>query len=186
VKLPAEWYQRDVLEVAPDLIGTTIVHGDRRGMITEVEAYLGPEDLASHTRFGITKRNAVMFGPGGISYVYLCYGVHEMFNIVTGVDGQGQAVLVRAVHVDDDDPSIGRGPGKVTTALGLNRTHGGKDLTLAPLHLLARTIEPPIATGPRIGVDFAGEWAARPYRFWWRDHRSVSKPSKAKPRRARR
>jgi DNA-3-methyladenine glycosylase len=148
-------------------------------VIVETEAYLGPEDLASHTRFGITERNSVMFGPGGRSYVYLCYGIHEMFNIVTGPDGHGQAVLIRAVapHAGlGDDPQIGRGPGKVTKALGIDRSHNRKDLAKGPLFVAAREAESvAISTGPRVGVDYAGkDWASRPYRFWWTDHPSVS------------
>jgi len=188
-KLPVAWYRRDVLTVARELIGCALVHGTRAGIITECEAYGGPEDKASHTRFGPTARTSVMFGPGGVSYVYLCYGVHEMFNIVTGEDGEGQAVLIRAiaplVGFAGDDPKVGRGPGKVTRALALDRSHDRKDL-VASAQLFVAAIEhataPPIATGPRVGVDFAGEWAAKPYRFWWDGHASVSKASSSKPK----
>src|SRR6266576_6176060 len=96
-RLPPAWFQRDAARVARDLVGCALVHRRRAGMIVETEAYLGPDDLASHARFGPTARTSVMFGPGGISYVYLCYGIHQMFNIVTGPAGQGQAVLIRAV-----------------------------------------------------------------------------------------
>jgi DNA-3-methyladenine glycosylase len=188
-RLPTEWFRRDVVTVAQDLVGTILVHGNKAGVIVETEAYLGPEDLASHTRFGPTARNAVMFGPGGVSYVYLCYGIHEMFNIVTGEDGQGQAVLIRAIAPYaglPDDPAIGRGPGKVTKALAIDRSHDRKNLAKGPLYVAAPAEAPElaawtdvparaIATGPRIGVDFAGEWAARPYRFWWNAHPSVSR-----------
>ncbi|MBA2544732.1 MAG: DNA-3-methyladenine glycosylase, partial [Deltaproteobacteria bacterium] len=153
-------------------------------------AYLGPEDLASHTRFGPTARTSVMFGPGGVSYVYLCYGVHEMFNIVTGEDGQGQAVLIRAIAPLSgipDDKKIGRGPGKVTKALGIDRSLDRKHLGRGPLFIAEVDLSQPpgiawtdvpardVASGPRVGVDFAGDdWKARPLRFWWRDHPSVS------------
>jgi DNA-3-methyladenine glycosylase len=191
-RLPTEWFRRDVIAVARDLIGTVLVHGKRAGVIVETEAYLGPEDKASHTRFGITARNAVMFGPGGVAYVYLCYGIHEMMNIVTGEDGQGQAVLVRAIAPYAglaDDAQVGRGPGKVTKALGIDRTLDRKSLAKGPL-FVAGHVEAPretmttawakapartIASGPRIGVDYAGDdWKARPLRFWWADHPSVS------------
>src|SRR5689334_22449200 len=148
-------------------------------MIVETEAYLGPEDLASHARFGPTARTSVMFGPGGVSYVYLCYGIHQMFNIVTGAAGEGQAVLIRAIAPLaglPDDPAVGRGPGKVTKALGLDRRHDRQDLALGPLFVAATDARPRLARGPRIGVDYAGAWAARPLRFWWRDHPSVSRP----------
>ncbi len=188
-RLPTEWFRRDVVTVAQDLVGTILVHGKKAGVIVETEAYLGPEDKASHTRFGLTARNSVMFGPGGVSYVYLCYGIHEMFNIVTGEDGQGQAVLIRAVAPYAglaDDPEVGRGPGKVTKALAIDRSHDRKSLAKGPLYVAAPAEVPKlaawedvparaIATGPRVGVDFAGEWAAKPLRFWWSDHPSVSR-----------
>ena len=177
-RLPAAWFHRDALVVARELIGCVLVHRRRAGIIVETEAYLGPEDLASHARFGPTARTSVMFGPGGVAYVYLCYGIHQMFNIVTGAGGSGQAVLIRAIapHAGlPDDPAIGRGPGKVTTALLLDRSHDRRDLARGALFVAPAPTPPPaIATGPRVGVDYAGAWAARPYRFWWRDHPSVS------------
>jgi DNA-3-methyladenine glycosylase len=177
---PASFFQRDAVAVAHALIGCVLVHEQRAGMIVEAEAYLGPEDLASHARFGGgagTSRTRVMFGPGGVSYVYLCYGIHEMFNIVTGEAGQGQAVLIRAIAPSvglPDDPHVGRGPGKVTTALGLDRRHDRKDLARGSLFVARGEPPPEVARGPRIGVDYAGPWAAEPLRFWWRDHPSVS------------
>jgi DNA-3-methyladenine glycosylase len=164
--------------VARKLIGCALVHGDRAGLVVETEAYLGPEDLASHARFGPTQRTSVMFGPGGVSYVYLCYGIHQMFNIVTGVAGDGQAVLIRAIAPYlglPGDPSTGRGPGKVTQALALDRRHDRRDLAHGDLFVAAAVAAPRIARGPRIGVAYAGAWAARPLRFWWRDHPSVSR-----------
>ncbi|MCX5748370.1 MAG: DNA-3-methyladenine glycosylase [Proteobacteria bacterium] len=178
-RLPASWFRRDVLTVARELIGCALVHRRRAGLITECEAYLGPEDRASHARFGPTPRTSVMFGVGGRSYVYLCYGVHEMFNIVTGEAGDGQAVLIRAIAPLvglPDDAAVGRGPGKVTVALGLDRRHDRRDLGKGALYVATTARAPSaIATGPRIGVDYAGAWAARPYRFWWQGHPSVSK-----------
>ena len=114
-RLGREFFARDARTVARALIGAVLVHRRRAGVIVETEAYLGPEDRASHARFGPTARTAVMFGPGGFSYVYLCYGIHELFNIVTGAAGQGQAVLVRAIAPLaglPDDPAVGRGPGR--------------------------------------------------------------------------
>jgi len=187
-RLPPAWFQRDVITVAKELVGCALVHRSRAGMIVETEAYMGPDDLASHARFGPTARTSVMFGPGGVSYVYLCYGIHQMFNIVTGPQGSGQAVLIRAIAPLDglpDDPSVGRGPGKVTTALGLDRSHDRKDLATGQLFVAAHVHDAPIATGPRIGVDYAGEWAARPLRFWWKDHPSVSRGTRAAESRSR-
>ena len=119
-----------------------------------------------------------MFGRGGIAYVYLCYGIHEMFNIITGPAGDGQAVLIRAIAPYfglPDDPQIGRGPGKVTTALGIDRSLDRKSLATGPLFVAEGPRPDDIATGPRVGVDYAKAWAAKPYRFWWRGHASVSR-----------
>jgi len=177
-RLPAAFFARGAQAVARALVGCVLVHRDRAGLIVETEAYLGPDDLASHARFGPTPRTSVMFGPGGVSYVYLCYGIHQMFNIVTGGDGQGQAVLIRAVAPYlglPDDPSVGRGPGKVTQALGLDRRHDRKDLARGDLFVAAAPVAPRVARGPRIGVAYAGVWADKPLRFWWRDHAAVSR-----------
>lgn len=186
-RLPAAFFVDDATAVARKLIGCALVHGERAGLVVETEAYLGPEDLASHARFGPTQRTSVMFGPGGVSYVYLCYGIHQMFNIVTGSAGEGQAVLIRAIAPYlglPDDPSTGRGPGKVTQALGLDRRHDRRDLARGDLFVAAISRAAPtrIARGPRVGVAYAGAWANRPLRFWWRDHPAVSRP--AAPRRS--
>jgi len=182
-RLERAWFARDARVVARGLIGCALVHAGRAGMIVEAEAYLGPEDRASHARFGPTARTAVMFGPGGVSYVYLCYGVHEMFNVVTGRDGAAGAVLIRAIAPLiglPDDAAVGRGPGKVTRALAIDRSHDrlaldGDDLFVAEHRRPAR-----IAVGPRIGVDYAGPWAAEPLRFSWPAHAAVS--GRATPR----
>ena len=182
-RLPAAWFQRDVVVVAKDLIGCALVHKQRAGMIVETEAYLGPDDAASHARFGPTARTSVMFGPGGVSYVYLCYGIHQMFNIVTGDEGEGQAVLIRAIAPLvglGDDPSIGRGPGKVTKALGIDRSLDRKPLTTGSLYVAKLSGNAVIESGPRVGVDYAGDdWAKRPLRFWWKGHPAVSKTRRA-------
>ncbi len=182
-RLPQAFFDREAAEVARGLIGCALVHGDRAGMIVETEAYIGPHDLACHARVGPTARTSVMFGPAGRSYVYLCYGIHEMFNIVTGAEGDGQAVLVRAVAPLDglgDDLAIGRGPGKVTRALAIDRRHNKRDLGDGELYVAAHATPPKIATGPRIGVDYAGErWAKRKLRFWWPGHAAVSRLKKA-------
>ena len=179
-RLPASWFARDAAIVARALIGCALVHRQRAGIIVETEAYGGPEDLASHARFGPTPRTSVMFGPGGISYVYLCYGIHQLFNVVTGAPGHGQAVLIRAIAPNvglPDEPAIGRGPGKVSTALALDRRHDRRDLARGALFIASALTPPEISVGPRIGVAFAGAWAALPLRFWWRDHPSVSRQS---------
>jgi DNA-3-methyladenine glycosylase len=177
-RLPQQFFAREAAEVARALIGCAIVHGERAGMIVETEAYIGPQDRACHARFGPTARTSVMFGPAGRSYVYLCYGIHEMFNIVTGPDGVGQAVLVRAVAPIanlGDDPAVGRGPGKVTRALAIDRGHDRLDLGVGELYIAEHVVPPKIASGPRIGVDYAGSWARRKLRFWWPGHAAVSR-----------
>jgi DNA-3-methyladenine glycosylase len=157
------------------------VHGDRAGRIVEAEAYLGPDDLASHARFGRTARNAVMFGPGGRAYVYLCYGIHEMFNVVAGVDGEAGAVLIRALEPVagiDGGAGAARGPGKLTRALGITREHNGADLSADPRLYIAAgapVAAERIAVGPRVGVDYAGAWIEAPLRFWVAGHPSVSR-----------
>jgi len=179
-RLPPAFFRRDSAIVARELLGCALVHRGRAGIIVETEAYGGPEDRASHARFGPTARNQVMFGPGGVTYVYLCYGIHQLFNVVTGGDGQPQAVLIRAIAPYlglPDDPAVGRGPGKLTVALGIDARHDRRDLSRGAL-FVARAPgggAPAIAIGPRIGVDYAGEWAARPLRYWWRDHPAVSR-----------
>jgi len=178
-RLPPAFFHRNVVTVARELIGCALVHRKRAAMIVETEAYMGPEDLASHARFGPTARTSVMFGPGGISYVYLCYGIHEMFNIVTGTEGEGQAVLIRAVAplvgLPTNEVSVGRGPGKVTKALALDRHHDRKDLATGQLYVASYVAPPRIAKGPRVGVAYAGAWAKKPLRFSWPGHPSVSK-----------
>lgn len=178
-RLPLSAYRVAHAEAARALLGCALVHGERAAIIVETEAYLGPQDRASHARFGPTDRNRVMFGPGGVAYVYLCYGVHEMFNVVTGEDGDAGAVLIRAVAPLSglpDDAAVGRGPGKVTKALGLHRRHSGLSLDGDELFIAARETAPRIASGPRVGVDYAGAWARRRLRFAIAGHASVSRP----------
>lgn len=182
-RLPPRWFQRDTELVARALIGCALVHGARAAMIVEAEAYLDERDLASHARFGPTPRNQVMFGPGGVTYVYLCYGVHEMFNVVTGAAGTAGAVLIRAAAAlvglpEPVDDAALRGPGKLTRALGLSRAHDRRPLDDDAL-FIARWRRVPaaaIARSPRIGVAYAGAWAARPLRFTLAGHPAVSGP----------
>lgn len=192
-RLGARFYRRPPEVVARALLGKLLVHRGRAGVIVETEAYQGPEDRASHARFGPTARNRVMFGPGGVSYVYLCYGVHDLFNVVAGPDGQPGAVLVRALEPHrglPDDLGCARGPGKLTRALAIGRDHSGIDLTASErLTITAgRTVKPAqVAVGPRVGVDYAGDWAEAPLRFWIEGSPAVSRhPGKRAPRRRKR
>jgi len=160
--LSQSFYARSVLDVAPDLLGKYLISDYGEGIITEVEAYDGPKDLACHGRFGKTDRTEVMFGPGGYWYVYLIYGMYHMFNVVTGKDGYPSAVLIRAV-------SNWNGPGKLTKAMNIDKSFNGVKIDPASkLWIEDRGIEvkeSDIIKKPRIGVDYAGKWAKKPYRF---------------------
>lgn len=181
-RLSVTFFRRKTEVVARALIGKLIVHGERAGIIVECEAYLGREDRASHARFGETKRSRVMFGPGGIAYVYLCYGMYDMFNVVTGRNRVAGAVLVRALaphHGLGADPAVARGPGKLCRAMGITREHSGVDLATDAQLFIARgphrVAAERVVTGPRVGIDYAGEWIEAPLRFWIRDHPAVSR-----------
>lgn len=174
-RLPRTFYARPTLEVAPDLLGLWLVRdgpdGRQAGRIVEVEAYVGQEDLASHSSRGRTARTGIMFGPAGHAYVYLIYGMHFCFNVVTDAEGVGAAVLVRALEPGDGVDARTDGPGRLCRTLGIDRGYNGLDLTDAGAGELwiERRPGPPvgeIATSPRIGVAYAGEWAARPWRFY--------------------
>ncbi|MCL4283032.1 MAG: DNA-3-methyladenine glycosylase [Flavobacteriales bacterium] len=183
-KLPREFYGRpDVLAVARELLGKVLVTRIKgvitAGVITETEAYMGAVDKASHAYGGkVTPRNRVMYGKAGVAYVYLCYGIHHLFNVVTNAEGTAHAVLVRAIHpVQGQDVMMARrktkvlttaGPGTLTQALGIRTEHNGTDLLGNLIHIEDRGILIPdgvVSTGPRIGVDYAGEDALLPYRF---------------------
>jgi DNA-3-methyladenine glycosylase len=182
--LPRAFYARPALQLARALLGMVLVHrsaaGERAGVIVETEAYLGTRDLASHASKGRTARTDVMFGPPGFAYVYLIYGMHHCMNIVCARDGHASAVLLRGLAPLHGIAPEQRtdGPGRLTDALGITRAHNRLDLCGDTLFLRAGT--PPgsahVARGPRIGVDYAGAWAARPYRFWIKEHPQVSRP----------
>lgn len=177
-RLDRAFFARDTREVARDLLGRTLCHridGGRilRGRIVETEAYHGPDDRASHARFGPTPRAAIMFGPPGIIYVYLVYGMHHCLNVVTGADGFPAAVLVRGVdRLEGLAPGTTApnavGPGRLTRAFGIRReTHNGLDLAApgSPLWIETGARATGVTTSPRVGVDYAGAWAKRPWRY---------------------
>jgi len=157
-----------VHEVAPDLIGVTLLVDGVGGPIVEVEAY-DQEDPASHAFGGPTPRNAVMFGSPGYAYVYRSYGIHWCLNFVCDVPGRAEAVLIRALQPErglDDmrarrgleaERALCSGPGKLCQALGIDRGHNGLALDAPPFELLARGAAPAIVTGPRIGITRAAE-----------------------------
>ena len=180
--LPRSFYARPTLEVARDMLGTRLVHvgsdGVRRaGRIVETEAYVGPDDAASHARAGARGRAAIMFGAPGVAYVYVIYGMHHCFNAVTERDGYPGAVLVRAVEPEQAGER-GSGPALVCRALHISRACNGLDLVdSAELFLEAGPSVPDaqVRMGPRIGVEYAGAWASHPWRFWVADSAHVSR-----------
>jgi DNA-3-methyladenine glycosylase len=177
----SDFFARPADRVARELLGAwLVVRGPdgrlRRHVVFETEAYLGAHDLACHGAKGITQRNAVMFGPAGRWYVYLCYGMHWMLNIVTGAEGVPAAVLIRGA-------GDFTGPGRVTKGLGIGRSFNGRmagrrsglwlepgGITI-PRRLIART--------PRIGVGYAGAWAEKPLRYVVDPQRLATPPARA-------
>lgn len=151
----------------------------RIARIVETEAYEGPTDLACHARAGLTDRTWPLFGPAGHAYVYLVYGMHELFNVVCR-SGKGHAVLVRACEPISGLPEGTRldGPGKVSKGLGITREDTGRAVLGGRLHLLPRATTPRIAVSARVGVGFSGDWALRPWRFFDAKSAHVSRPSK--------
>ena len=192
--LDRAWFDRPSDELARDLLGCRLVHagpaGTVGGRIVEVEAYRGPEDLAAHSSRGRTARNAVMFGAPGHLYVYLIYGLHHCLNVVAGPGDKPEAVLIRALAIDEGpelararrgervpDRRLAAGPGNAAQALGVDRGLNGADLLDGSIRVEPRQGPPPqFEQGPRIGIDYAGEWAARPLRFWIPDDPHVSRP----------
>jgi DNA-3-methyladenine glycosylase len=172
-KKPArEFFARSALPVARDLIGMHLVHDDgtavRRGRIVETEAYLGPRDRAAHSSRGRTARTEVMFGPPGHAYVYFIYGVWHCLNVVTAEVGVPHAVLLRALEPIDGVDGRSSGPGLLCRAMHIDRSLNGVDLLGGELWIERPARPAPVRIGrtPRIGVDYAGEWARRPWRFY--------------------
>jgi DNA-3-methyladenine glycosylase len=156
-RLTQTFAERSALVVAPALLNKIMVVGGHRARITEVEAYTA-DDPASHSFGGRTNRNGAMFGPAGSWYVYLIYGLHHCINLVTGADGDGQAVLIRSVVVDGFDPRSTSGPGRLTRILGIDRSFDGSVAELFDDGLAAPS-EPLV--GPRVGVTKAVDWPRR-------------------------
>ncbi len=192
---PAFFRRHDVVQVAKELLGKILVtRWDgvlTAGRIVETEAYAGITDKASHAYGGRrTPRNEVMYAPGGKAYVYICYGIHHLVNVVTHEAGTPHAVLIRALEPMKGiemmaeragklktDPALARGPGNLSKALGITTRHSGFNLAGKEIYIAEDTFTfPEIAVGcsPRIGVDYAGEDALLPYRFYIRGHRHVS------------
>lgn len=180
-KLDRDFYSADTLGVAHALLGTFLVHkheGVRRiGRIVEVEAYLGPQDLAAHSSKGLTPRTRVMFGPAGHAYVYMIYGMHFCMNVVTE-GGRGTAVLLRAIEPVENIAGRTQGPALLCKAMHIDRHLDGADLLGDTLYIVPPddAPRPSIVKRPRIGVDYAGHWAKRLLRFYIRDNPFVSRP----------
>jgi DNA-3-methyladenine glycosylase len=200
MKLPETWYYGDdVVALSKDLLGkylfTRIDGITTGGYIVETEAYKGVIDKASHA-YGnrLTPRTKTMFMQGGIAYVYLCYGIHEMFNIVTSTEGRPHAILIRAIEPTEGidtmlvrrsmaalKPNITSGPGSVAKALGISRAINAFSLQSDAIWLEDRGLTFPdesVASVPRVGVDYAGDDALLPYRFYVKGNPYVSKPNK--------
>ena len=166
--LKSDFFERKVLDVAPDLLGKCLVRrkgvGETRTIITEVEAYDGEEDKACHASGGMSPRNEVMYGPAGVWYVYLVYGMHNMLNIVTDGIGYPSAVLIRGT-------SEVTGPGRLSNFLSIDRSFNGRpalEETGLWIEEGVLNVDPvDIKRTERIGVQYAGEWVGKPYRFLW-------------------
>ena len=200
MKIDKAYYSNpDVLFLAKDLLGKVLVTringAVTSGIITETEAYAGVTDKASHA-YGNrrTGRTEVMYRPGGVAYVYLCYGIHYLFNVVTSVKDEPHAVLIRAVEPlagkaiiekrrnrSIDKASVSSGPGSVSKALGIDLGLNSKDLTGNEIWIEdhgLRYDDNEIAATPRVGVDYAGEDALLPWRFFVKNSKYVSKPNR--------
>lgn len=170
-RLGRRFFKQGAVDVATQLIGAVMVRRVgrevRRARVVEVEAYLGPRDLASHSSRGRTRRTEVMFGPAGHAYVYFVYGMHWMFNIVVGTTGEAEAILLRAAEpLDDWDVEL-TGPAKLAKAFGITGADNGQDITAAAdIHFVAdRAYEPRIIRTKRIGIAYAKHWQHRHLRF---------------------
>jgi DNA-3-methyladenine glycosylase len=182
-----------VLTVARDCIGKVLVHrnaeGETAGRIVEAEAYRGPLDLAAHSSRGLTKRTAAMFGPPGHAYIYLLYGISWALNLVVARENEPHAVLIRALEpvrgidliarrrkVPTDSRLLTNGPGKLTMAMGITGALYGTDLCGPALFLEEPEVRAKVIVGrsERINVDYAGEWALKPWRFYERGNPFVS------------
>ncbi len=161
--LPRSFYKRKTEQVAKELLGKFLIRKIGKSkilaQITETEAYVGPHDLASHSRFGKTPRNAVMFGPAGHAYIYLVYGLYHCLNIVTEKEGFGAAVLIRATN-------LAKGPGLVCRVLQIDKNLYGVDLTKSgALYIVDGPKPQKILVSKRVGIDYAKDWKDKPLRF---------------------
>jgi DNA-3-methyladenine glycosylase len=193
MKLGREFYRRPTLEVAEQLLGKVLVRRlngrNLAGQIVETEAYVGPHDLACHASKGKTNRTSIMFQEGGCAYVYMIYGFYFCLNVVTEAEDYPAAVLIRAVEPLDYIPvmkrlrknpdhstSIASGPGKLCMAMSIDKKLNGADLMGKTLWIEDRKLEVgQIVTTPRVGIDYAGEYKDKPWRFYLEGNPHVSR-----------
>jgi DNA-3-methyladenine glycosylase len=196
--LKRSFYERDTLKVAKDLLGKLLIHetseGTTAGKIVETEAYMGPEDKASHAYGNLrTRRTEAQFGPKGHAYIYFVYGMHYCFNVTSGtIPGKPEAILVRALEPvsgaelmkkrrnlsNGNMTNLTNGPGKLCKAMGMSTKQNGIDLTVRPLHIDdEETVElSNIVETTRVNVDYADEWKNSPWRYCIKNNRFVSRP----------
>lgn len=197
--LKRSFYERDTLTVAKDLLGKLLVHetleGVTAGKIVETEAYMGPEDKASHAYGNLrTKRTEAQFGPKGHAYIYFVYGMHYCFNVTSGIiPGKPEAILVRALEPVSGtelmkkrralskgrEVNLTNGPGKLCMAMGMSTKQNGLDLCAPPLHIdeVEKIRKAEIVQTTRINVDYSDEWKNRPWRFFVKNNLNVSRPT---------
>ena len=181
-RLPRSFYERDTQLVARELLGAHLVHlvdgVERVGKIVEVEAYLGPHDLAAHSSKGLTARTRVLFGAPGHAYVYFVYGMHWCMNVVTEPEGHAAAVLLRAVEPVQNVEGRTSGPGLLCRAMQIDNRLNGHDLVSTDFFIAAipGKVLPDIIAKPRIGVAYAGAWAELPLRFYLKGNPYISRP----------
>jgi DNA-3-methyladenine glycosylase len=168
------FYRRSAVQVARDLLGKIVSLDDASGRIVETEAYLSEDDAAAHSARGITPRTQVIFGPPGHAYVYFIYGMYDCLNIVCEPEGIAGCVLIRALEPVSGLKGLANGPGKLTRAMGINRTHNGVDVTKGPItiHAPERQEKFEIAISPRIGITKSADL---PLRFFIKGNPSVSR-----------
>ena len=180
-KLARSFYARDTVIVARELLGKALVHlsdgVERIGRIVEVEAYLGPHDLAAHSSKGLTDRTKVMFGPPGHAYVFMIYGMYYCMNVVTEREGHASAVLLRAIEPVKNVDGRTQGPGLLCKAMHIDKRLNGHDLVSDDFYIAALPKDEPltIVNRPRVGVDYAKHWRKRLLRFYIKGNRFVSK-----------
>lgn len=172
--LARTFYRRPAVQVARELLGKILSLDGASGRIVETEAYLGEDDGAAHSARGITPRTQVIFGPPGHAYVYFIYGMYDCLNIVCEPEGIAGCVLIRALEPVCGLRGLANGPGKLTRAMGINRTHNGVDVTKGPItiHAAERREKFEIATSPRIGITKSADL---PLRFFVKGNPSVSR-----------